>query len=108
MDSETGQSVSDASGDRHRPYARRTHFKGVSKHGDSWRAMVFRRGTVKDLGFFCTEEAAARGIDKDMLAFALKNPRAPPPELNFPDSVLSDDDHEEECIVGGMRGAYSL
>lgn len=87
--------------DKHRP--KRISFKGVSKSGDSWKASVFHRGAVVELGFFETEQAAARGVDKANLEFAQANPRAPPPELNFPDSKLSDDGHEEECVVSRPR-----
>ena len=89
-----------ASADGGSRYSRRTLYKGVSKSGDSWKAVVLHYGgQVVELGFFDTEEAAARGVDIENLRFAQKNPKAPKPELNFADSKLSDDEHEDSCCV---------
>ena len=80
--------------------SRRSAFKGVSRStvGDGWRAFVYQRQSLVELGYFDSEIEAARGVDKANLLFARKY-HGPPPELNLPDSRLSDDGHEEECPV---------
>jgi len=80
--------------------SRRSAFKGVSRStiGDGWRAVVYQRQSLVELGYFDSEIEAARGVDKANLLFARKY-HGPAPELNLPDSRLSDDGHEEECPV---------
>lgn len=73
---------------------RRQQFKGVQKTSDGWKASIFAKGTLIDLGLYDTPEAAARGYDKAVLKY--KKSRT---ELNFADSQLSDSEHGEECEV---------
>jgi hypothetical protein len=72
---------------------------------NEWAARIVLRGVTTELGFYDTEEGAARGYDRAALQFMSRygrsNSGAQALPLNFPAASLedADDGHGEECGV---------